>query len=113
MVQESGEVWVVLDALDECTIRDNLLSWLKDVHTGEQNIHLLATSRPERDIQSAVEKFSREEERIPIQDDLVKADIRSYVHAQIREDENFEIWNTRPAIQDEMEVSLVSKANGM
>ncbi|KAI1861538.1 hypothetical protein JX265_009505 [Neoarthrinium moseri] len=113
MVQESGEVWVVLDALDECTVRDKLLFWLENVRTGKQNVHLLATSRPERDIRSAIEKFSYEEERIPIQDDLIEADIRSYVHAQIREDKSFEIWNTRPDIQAEMETSLVSKANGM
>ncbi|KAI0123245.1 hypothetical protein BJ170DRAFT_587263, partial [Xylariales sp. AK1849] len=100
-------------ALDECTVRDELLSWLRNTCTGEQNIHLLVTSRPEGDIRSACEDFSHEDERILIPDDLVEADIRSYVHAQIREDKNFEIWNTRPDIQDEMETILVSKANGM
>ncbi|KAF7534098.1 hypothetical protein G7054_g6514 [Neopestalotiopsis clavispora] len=113
MVRESGEVWVVLDALDECTVRNELLSWLKDVRTGEQNVHLLVTCRPERDIRSAIKDFSHEDERIPIQDDLIEADTRSYVYAQTREDKNFEKWNTRPDIQDEMETSLVSKANGM
>ncbi|KAI1880051.1 hypothetical protein JX265_001672 [Neoarthrinium moseri] len=113
MIQQSGEVWIILDALDECTSREELLRWLRGIRTEEVNFHILTTSRPERDITSAIEQFSSDEEQIAIQSDLITADIRSYVHAHIREHEDFQIWKTRPDIQEEIESNLVKKADGM
>ncbi|TLD09766.1 hypothetical protein PspLS_11579 [Pyricularia sp. CBS 133598] len=63
MAQHIGELWIVLDALDECQTRkgaknEGLLSWIKDFSNGSRaDIHFLLTSRPERDIESALSKF--------------------------------------------------------
>ncbi|KAI1870317.1 uncharacterized protein JN550_005245 [Neoarthrinium moseri] len=113
MIQQSGEVWIILDALDECTSREELLRWLRGIRTEQVNFHILATSRPERDITSAIEQFSSDEEQIAIQNDLITADIRSYVHKHIREHEDFQLWKTRPDIQEEIESNLVERADGM
>ena len=56
MIEQVKEVWLVLDALDECSTRrgpstEGLLSWIREVLNSEQrNVHLLVTSRPEQDI---------------------------------------------------------------
>ncbi|KAF5521492.1 hypothetical protein CGCA056_v006881 [Colletotrichum aenigma] len=81
MVQQIGEVWIVLDALDECQTRtgprnEGLLHWIERVlHSPQLNIHLLITSRPEHDIKSALERFV--DDQIILQSDLVTEDIRA------------------------------------
>ena len=44
----------MIDALDECTEREKTLNWLNelisDVNRKEANLHIVVTSRPERDI---------------------------------------------------------------
>ena len=60
MIEQVKEVWIVLDALDECRTRkgpptEGLLSWMRDLLSSEQrNVHLLVTSRPEQDIKSGI-----------------------------------------------------------
>ncbi|KAH8598616.1 ankyrin repeat-containing domain protein [Bisporella sp. PMI_857] len=114
MIYEAGEVWVVLDALDECRSRKELLSWIKDCFQSSQaKVHLLATSRPEQDIKSAVERYASDEEIIAIRGDLIKGDIRSYVESRVREHEGLSRWQQRPDIQGEIEATLLERANGM
>ncbi|KAI0435423.1 hypothetical protein F5Y09DRAFT_327738 [Xylaria sp. FL1042] len=92
MAKKAGEIWLVLDALDECITRNNSAT----------NVHLLITSRPEEDIDTFVRKFASSEDMIPIQHELIGGGIFLS-----------ERWRTRPKIQDEIEVSLVEKSNGM
>lgn len=77
------------------------------------NCHLLVTSRPEQDIESAIKDHTNEQEIIPIKSDLIEYDIRNYVHARIREDVDLRRWKSRPNIQSEIETTLLMKANGM
>ncbi|KAK4159781.1 putative nacht and ankyrin domain protein [Cladorrhinum sp. PSN259] len=58
MLQQVGETWIVLDALDECftdSLRDGLLPWIEDLRKSDLDIHVLVTSRPETDIKPAIE----------------------------------------------------------
>ncbi|ETS82683.1 hypothetical protein PFICI_04559 [Pestalotiopsis fici W106-1] len=113
-IVKSGETWLVLDALDECKVRDDLLLWLGDLRSDEMNLHVVATSRPEQDIQTSMKQICRsEKEKIAIHEDLLKADIQNYVHAIIKEHEDFRVWRSLPNIQEEIEISLVSKSHGM
>jgi hypothetical protein len=58
MIDSLDSLYIVLDALDECSTRagshsEGLLSWMEDLLGSKQrDIHLLVTSRPEQDIQS-------------------------------------------------------------
>lgn len=119
MVQHAGEVWIVLDALDECRTRkghptEGLLRWIESIRSSQEiNIHLLATSRPEQDIKSAIETWVRQQDVIPIQSDLVAEDICAYVHTKVREDKGLSRWKSRPDVQDEIESTLTQKAHGM
>jgi Cdc6-like AAA superfamily ATPase len=116
MIGSLKEVWIVLDALDECTPRNELLSWINSVAQDsfvQVNIHLLVTSRPEQDIKGAILRYASDEQMIAIQDDLLEADIRNYVQARVREHEGLSRWRGNKEIQDQIEASLVDKADGM
>ena len=119
MIKQIKEVWIILDALDECRERkgpptERLLSWIKDFLSSEQrNVHLLTTSRPEQDIMSGLNKFIYDGNTVPIQSDLITNDIHAYVRKRVREDEGFKRWQDRSDVQDEMETRLMEKADGM
>jgi Cdc6-like AAA superfamily ATPase len=118
MIQQAGEVWIVLDALDECQRREEfpdvgLLSWIKDLHKCHSNIHLLVTSRPEQDIKRAIERWAGSENIIQVQSDLVESDIQDYIHARVRGDGELKRWQSRPNVQSEIEATLIKKADGM
>lgn len=119
MVQQAGEIWIVLDALDECLTQkgnpdEGLLSWIESIRISQQiNVHIHATSRPEQDIQLAIERWAHKQDIIPIQSDLVAEDIRAYVHARVRQYEGLSRWKSRPDVQDEIESTLTQKAHGM
>lgn len=118
MIQEAGEVWVIFDALDECQTRSEhrpwgLLPWIQRFRDSQMNGHILITSRPEQDIESAVRSRACDEDIIPIQSGLIDGDICSYVHTRVKEHEGLERWQSQPEIQTEIETTLREKANGM
>lgn len=118
MLRDVREVWVVLDALDECQIRkvhpsENLLQWIEGLRDSQMNIHLLVTSRQEQEIESAIEQWAHKKDIIPIQSDLVADDICAYVRARVREHAGLSRWKSKPNLQTEIEDALLKKANGM
>ncbi|KAF3083526.1 hypothetical protein TWF102_010519 [Orbilia oligospora] len=131
MVEQTKEVWLILDALDECSTRggsltEGLLSWMNEILNSEQwNIHLLTTSRPENDIKSEVENLTYINNRIAkdtlsprdytiaIQSSLVSHDINAYIRTRVREESGLKRWRSHPEIQTEIETCLMEKANGM
>ncbi len=118
MIQQTDEVWIVLDALDECRTRrgtetEGLLSWMKGLLSVQRNAHLLITSRQEEDIESALTEWAPIEDMMCIQSELITDDIRGYVYDRIREGDGFRRWRSWPKVQKEIETSLVEKADGM
>ena len=119
MIEQVKEVWLVLDALDECRTRkgpstEGLLSWIREVLNSEQrNVHLLVTSRPEQDIKSEIMRFAHIDDVIPIQSSLITNDIRAYVRARVREDNGLKRWRSQPEVQNKIETKLMEKADGM
>jgi hypothetical protein len=116
MIQQTDEVWIVLDALDECNTRNGsltqgLLSWVEELRTPESKVHLLVTSRPEEDIRAGISKCARANEMIRIKTEAITGDIRAYVHTRVGE--RLDRWRTRPEVQDEIETRLMEKSNGM
>jgi hypothetical protein len=119
MIEQIKEVWIVLDALDECYTRkgpptEGLLSWLRDLLSSQQrNVHLLVTSRSEQDIKSELSDLAGNGDIVPLQGDSVTNDIRAYVHMRVRNTEGLKRWKSRPEIQQDIEAKLMEKANGM
>jgi hypothetical protein len=118
-IKQVDKAWIILDALDECKTKkgnqtERLLSWIRCLLDSElKNVHLLVTSRPERDIQTALEVQMRKECIINIQSNLVTNDIHAYIYARVREREGFKRWQEQPEVQDEIETQLAGKADGM
>ena len=118
MIEQIKDVWIVLDALDECRTRqgpstEGLLLWIRDLLSSEQrNVHLLVTSRPEQDITSMISQFACKD-IVPIQSNLITDDIRAYVHTRVRQRAEFKRWRSHPEVQDEIETRLMEQADGM
>ncbi|KAL6703449.1 hypothetical protein ACN47E_009623 [Coniothyrium glycines] len=113
-VQEFSQVYFVLDALDECTKRLELMEILEIVAGWRlNNLHLLMTSRRERDIESSLECYLNEEDTVCLQRDVVDRDIQLYVQQRLRNDKRLAKWNKDASIRQEIEVALMGGAQGM
>lgn len=116
MLQQLGDVFVVLDALDESERQagsrsaKSLPIWIKDLQTTVANIHILVTSRPEQDIKAAFDGWIHADNVIQMQSALVSDDITAYVKAQVSQ---MQRWKQRSDIQAEIEAVLLEKADGM
>ena len=119
MIEQVKEVWIVIDALDECSTRKGgptkgLLSWMREVLNSEQrNVHLLVTSRPEQDIGSGIMTFAHNDDMVPIESSLISDDIREYIRRRVKADEGLKRWQNLPEVQNEIEARLTEKAGGM
>ncbi|KAM3531642.1 hypothetical protein NHJ13051_000707 [Beauveria bassiana] len=115
MMQECGEVWLVLDGLDECETRSQnavggTMPWIQKLRGSLTNIHLLVTRRPVHDIQSCIETWACAEEMISLQSDLVAHDIKAYIETQVQQ---IKRWQAKPDVQRLIARTLRNGANGM
>jgi Cdc6-like AAA superfamily ATPase len=112
--QEFTHVYVVLDALDECAQRSELMNMLEAVAEWQlDNLHLLMTSRKERDIERSLEEYIREEDAVCLQRDVVDQDIQRYVQQRLHHDKGLAKWNKDAAVRQEIELALMRGACGM
>ena len=114
MMASLGDTYIILDALDECAEREELLMDLKEIISWEGvNSHVLATSRRERDIEDELKTWSNSRNWINIQSTLVEADIRTYIHDRLQVDRKLRRWQRNREMQLEIENMLMKKADGM
>jgi hypothetical protein len=120
MIDQAQEIYIILDALDECSTRkgpssEGLLAWMQSLSDLELiNVRLLVTSRPEHDIELVLRKLAQSDEDIvPIQSNLIEDDISTYVHARVRTSGELKRWKSRPDVLDEIQRVLMEKAQGM
>ncbi|CAN9361213.1 unnamed protein product [Alternaria alternata] len=112
--QEFTHVYVVLDALDECTQRSELMDMLETVGGWQlSNLHLLMTSRKERDIESSLEGYVKEDDTVCLQRHVVDQDIQRYVQHRLLVDKGLAKWNKDAAIRQEIETAMMRGAHGM
>jgi hypothetical protein len=116
MAQQAGELWIVLDALDECNSEDqkrhDLLEWIQGL-AQNRNVHLLVTSRPEEDIRTTIKKWAPTDSIISLQSGLVQGDISSYIDWEVSNGERLQRWHGWPDVQQEIWDALMKKADGM
>lgn len=110
LTDAAGGAHIVLDALDECTSRKDLLSWLGSPTVRQR---CLLTSRKEQDIESSLIKMEPTVEIIPIEQSPIDEDIRAVVQHTISNDEDLSRWKKMPEIRDLIENKLMEKAKGM
>jgi hypothetical protein len=81
-------VYIAFDALDECPERSIFLTVLREVHDWNlDTLHLLVTSRKERDIQKALGGLVSHQ--VPMDKSLIDRDIQVYVSRRLVEDVEF------------------------
>jgi hypothetical protein len=114
MIQEIPQVYIVIDALDECTQRIELMDILETM-AGWQlwNLRLLVTSRRERDIESSLESLVDGQNQICLQSTLVDKDIQRYVRQRLSDDKRLRKWEKDAVIMRNIETTLVDGAQGM
>ena len=114
MINFLGDTYIILDALDECEDRHEILTVVGQIVSWEiANLHMLVTSRREREIDEVLTSFSHSRNRINIQSTLVNKDIRTYVHDRLQDDSKLKRWQRVPKVQLEIEDTLMRKADGM
>ena len=114
IMESFEETFIILDALDECSERDELLEDIEEFyHWMDVNLHILSTSRREKDIEERIEPLAHCEGKIHIDSIHVNDDICAYVHEKLQTDLKLKRWYKEPKVQQEIENALVEKADGM
>lgn len=114
LTKEFPAAYIILDALDECIDRAELLTHLEDMAGWQfENLHVIVTSRKEHDIESFLESFVDERNAVYLQSALVNEDIRAFVRHRLSVDKRFKRWQKNEEVQREVEQTLMEKAHGM
>jgi hypothetical protein len=114
MIQDLPQSYIVLDALDECTQRAELIEMFETmVGWKVPNLHLLVTSRRERDIESSLEGFVDTQNSICLQSEVVDKDIQQYVQQRLADDKRLRKWEKDASMMVQIETVLMSRAKGM
>ncbi|KAF6527438.1 hypothetical protein HZS61_010482 [Fusarium oxysporum f. sp. conglutinans] len=111
MIQNAGTVFIIIDALDECTTREELLQWLK--HVASRKAQLIVTGRPEVEFQSAIPQSFNKRNCIQLDKNVVNGDIRSYVEETLEQKPDFVDKKLSPDILEEIRNKIGSGADGM
>jgi hypothetical protein len=105
------QAFIILDALDECKgkEREELLGLLKNLIDWKvEDLHVLATSRRERDIEETLEPLVTGQ--VCIQSALVNPDIHIHICERLQNDPKLK-WPKN--VQEEIEKTLMDGAHGM
>lgn len=111
LAHECSEVYVAIDALDECINKDRDIIWsglLSKLKSSVSNLRLFYTSRDIEDFAGILTGSTRIDIRAS------KADIEAYVRAQIKTAESFlAICGKDAELQNRIAQAIASKAEGM
>lgn len=91
MIAGQKKIIIILDALDESTTRNKVISWIKRMTSSAELAHvqLLCTSRPEAEFRSAIPPLIGEQNCVPLDKQAVNDDIRAFVMAMLRQRQEF------------------------
>ncbi|KAL1881602.1 hypothetical protein Plec18167_003199 [Paecilomyces lecythidis] len=114
MAAEFDETFFILDALDECEERHDLLEDLEQMHQWKTaNIHIFATSREEEDIKYSLEPLCISNGSIAVSAELVRGDIGALIRDRLQKSRGLGRWRNQPAVREEIETALIERADGM
>jgi len=104
-----GDVFIMIDSLDECAERRKLTSWIAATcarATG--NVHLLVSSRPEHEIMTALLPICTDNLSVH---EVVDRDIEIYLDLLLETDPDFSRWP--PETRAEIKEKLMKGSHGM
>jgi len=117
IVQESGDIFIVIDALDESIAeaerheKQDILMWLKKIFQQQiPNLHVLVTSRKEPEIEDVLIS-SLQFSSLCIEKTSIQDDVRLYVTNQLENDRR--LRKLDQLTKGEIKTALVNGAEGM
>lgn len=115
MLRTQKRVSIVLDALDESTSRDDILKWIEDIVSMPELAHvqLLYTSRPESEFLRRIPILIGEEGCLPLDEQAVNSDIRSWVSEQLSQRRDFTEKPLSQGLLEEIRKKVGDGADGM
>ena len=105
-----NSVFIVLDALDECTEREKVLNWAKSFILEKNKnlgLHLIITSRPEKEIDDKFKAYPC----VDLVEESEGCDIVAYLNHQLDHDSDLQEWDLET--QEEIKSTLIKQADGM
>ena len=109
ILRKGRRIYLIVDALDECSDRPLLLRVIEQILQFDGDIHLLLTSRKEYDIQTTLEPSIAA--IASMEDKRVDPDIRIHVEQCLRKDPKLCKWDEKT--KAEIVKELISRAKGM
>jgi hypothetical protein len=110
ILEAFNDVYIVLDALDECAEREDVLKWIKQTTVWRKSkLHLLATSRPEEDIARHLQLL--DPDHVNINQDLAGRDIERYINSMLYDEDSFGKWSDE--INANIKNTILKSAEGM
>ncbi|KAG7081578.1 pfs domain-containing protein [Colletotrichum scovillei] len=125
MLGIAGEVWIVLDALDERDLlrecqqghalkNKGLLQWIKILLESEgANFHILVTSRQEEDIRRVLKDIIPKDMQISLRNMSVNKDIRAFIRSTLKTWGDLPEWRNNQSSRGKVEQYLSGNANGI
>jgi hypothetical protein len=102
--------YIVIDALDECIDRKTTLNWINKLVADRktQNLHIVATSRPELDIKEVFRAL--DPHSIDVGEATANHDIMKYITLQMKSKSEFTKYDENTRMQ--VELQLAKSAEG-
>lgn len=104
-----GDTYILIDALDECIERTDLLNDLRQILAWKMGLRLLATGRDEIEFVEELKPLASRE--IQLGSALVDADIHIFISETLKTDPKFKKWESK--IHSDVETALSKRTNGM
>ncbi|THW19009.1 hypothetical protein D6D24_03059 [Aureobasidium pullulans] len=113
IVSSLGDVFIVMDALDESSSPSEILAWLTGIRSAQYlGLRLSVTSRAEGDLEPAIRKWPVSSEVLVLPQQSINEDIHTYVDGRVQTEE-FEKWRSQPGLQELVVAEFTVRANGM
>ena len=112
VLQDVPALFVVVDALDECSERNEMIDLLIMLKAwGMANTHILVSSRQEPDIKEGL--LRAEPLQIDMTQKMIHHDIERCVEKRISRSQRLSKWCENPDINRKLRSTLLDGANGM
>jgi hypothetical protein len=109
LLESLPEVFIVLDALDECLSHRHIIETLKELIDWRlDNVHIIFTSRREQTFVKYFDRILQANQIVDLENTIVDRDIGIYVQDRLMDSKWKDDGDARKAIQ-----STLSRSNGM